>query len=101
AEGQSALVVYRSVASRTGVVSGVSLLVDGAPMGDLARDRYAVIDLGPGRHVLAARSRYGESTLTVEAEPGAVEFVQLETSPQPALAARDAEVARVEIATDC
>ena len=100
AEGQSAVVVYRSVTGAAGTMS-VTLLVDGVAVGDLSRETYGVIDLSPGRHVITARSGTGESKLIVTADAGAVHFVQLETSPAPRMSPRDAQVARVEIATDC
>jgi hypothetical protein len=99
APGQSALVVYRTVGGKSG--ASLSVLVDGAPVGELAREKFAVIDLAPGKHVVSAHSAYGETGLLVETEVGVVHFVQLEGSAQPKLTSRDPEVARVEIATDC
>ncbi len=104
APGQSALVVYRNVTGFLNAGAGmvnVTVLIDGAPVGDLSHDTYGVIDVGPGRHLLTAKNGIGESNLVVNTSPDGVHFVQMETSPAPKMSSRSAEVARVEIATDC
>ncbi|MFT3838616.1 MAG: DUF2846 domain-containing protein [Myxococcaceae bacterium] len=98
--GQSAIVVYRAVSDAKSAAL-MAVQVDGVAVGQLAREKFAVIDVAPGKHVISARTPFGESGLVVDTEVGVVHFVQLEGSAVPRLSVRDAEVARVEIATDC
>ena len=98
-EGQSAVVLYRGVGDAK--AGPVAVQVDGVPVGKLAREKFAVIDLAPGKHVISARTEFGETGLVIEAQAAAVHFVALEGSAVPKLSMRDPEVARVEIATDC
>lgn len=100
----SLLVVYRNVTGFMGMGGGMlntTLYVDNKPVGDIAHDTYAVIEVAPGEHLVTARSGMGESNLPVTIRAGDAAFAQMETSPSPKLTNKPKSVAHQDIETDC
>jgi Protein of unknown function (DUF2846) len=100
----SLLVVYRNVTGFIGMGGGMlntTLYVDNKPVGDMAHDTYAVIEVAPGEHMVSARSGMGESNLPVSVRPGDAVFAQMETSPSPKLLSKPKSLAHQEIEADC
>jgi len=78
-----------------------TLYVDNKPVGDLAHDTYAVIEVAAGEHMVTARSGMGESNLPLTTAAGASVYAQMETSPAPKLLTKSIKAAQEEIETDC
>lgn len=100
----SLVVVYRNVTGFIGMGGGMlntTLYVDNKPVGDVAHDTYAVIEVGPGEHMVTARSGMGESNLPITVRAGDAVFAQMETSPSPKLATKARSLAEKEIESDC
>lgn len=100
----SLIVVYRNVTGFMAMGAGMvntTLYVDQKPVGDLAHDTFAVIEVAPGEHMVTARSGMGESNLPLTTAPGGNAYAQMETSPAPKLLTKPALAAHAEIESDC
>lgn len=81
--GNSMIVLYRNVAGFMGggAMVNSTLTIDNKPLGDLGQDRYAVIGVGPGEHMVNLMGASGVSNVMVNANPGEVVFIQVSTYP--------------------
>ena len=83
AAGSSAIVIYRNVAGFMGAGGGVNtaVTVDGKTLGDLAQDKYAVIEVTPAEHTVNFQGATGVSNVLVTLAAGEVRFFQVQTYP--------------------
>lgn len=81
--GTALIVLYRNVAGFMGggAMVNSTLTVDNKPVGDLTQDRYAVIGVAPGEHMVNLQGVSGISNVPVSVGPGDVKFIQVTTYP--------------------
>ena len=70
--GKAALYVYRN--ETFGAALKMPVVVDDMPVGETASKTYIYRSLTPGKHVVTAKTE-GNSTVTIDARPGATYFV--------------------------
>lgn len=81
--GNGVIVLYRNTAGYMGMGGGVNstLTINNKPLGDLTQDRYAVIDVPPGEHMVNLMGVSGVSNVMITVAPGEVRFIQVTTWP--------------------
>jgi hypothetical protein len=81
--GNGLIVLYRNTAGFMGggAMVNSTVTIDNKPLGDLTQDRYAVIGVAPGDHMVNLLGVSGVSNVMVSVAPGDVRFVQVITYP--------------------
>jgi hypothetical protein len=81
--GNGLIVLYRNVAGFMGggAMVNSTLTIDDKALGDLTQDRYAVIGVAPGEHMVNLMGVSGVSNVMVSIAPGQVRFIQVSTYP--------------------
>ena len=83
AAGNALIILYRNSAGFMGggAMVNSTVTVDKKALGDLTQDRYAVIGVGPGEHLVNLMGASGVSNVMVSVAAGQVRFVQVNTYP--------------------
>jgi hypothetical protein len=106
AAGNGIVIVFRNVGGFMGgaAMQNNSIYVDGKPVGDIAHDTFASLEMKPGDHMITVKgAASSESNLSVKVVDGQLVFVKVDNTAMntPALKASTPEVGKQEIQTDC
>ncbi len=81
--GNGLIVLYRNSAGFMGggAMVNSTVTIDNKPLGDLTQDRYALVGVAPGEHMVNLLGVSGVSNVMITVAPGDVRFIQVTTYP--------------------
>ncbi len=83
AAGGALIVLYRNTAGFMGGGAGLNatLTIDNKALGDLVQDRYSMVGVAPGEHMVNVMGVSGVSNVLVNIAAGEVKYIQVQTYP--------------------